>query len=200
MGSGIKTFTSGTVLTAADVNNYLMKQAIVTCTSGTRPASPTTGQPIFETDTNLIRVWNGSTWYCTASPDYTDYSGSIVFYSNNTSGTAISGGSVSVTYAKYQKVNTRCHFFGHATINTTTAGGFGISLPFASPYRAFSLSSVYMTGTSGDTNYANAIGNGFIPPISAPYNRFGPVNRANVTLNILTSGDAVNWNVTYETV
>lgn len=200
MGSGIKTFTSGSVLTAADVNNYLMTQSVVTCTSGTRPASPTTGQPIYETDTKVIRVWDGSTWYCPASPDYVDWSASVRFYSNLTSGTQISTGSVAVSYAKYQKVNTRCHFFGHATINTTTASGIGVLLPFATPYRAFTMGQVYLTGSSGDTNYANAIGIGFVPPISAPYNRFGPVNRANVQINIATSGDAINWNVVYETV
>jgi hypothetical protein len=35
---------------------------ITTCTSSTRPASPTTGQAIFETDTNAFQVWNGSAW------------------------------------------------------------------------------------------------------------------------------------------
>ena len=32
------------------------------CTSSTRPASPYDGQVIYETDTDLVRIWNGSTW------------------------------------------------------------------------------------------------------------------------------------------
>ena len=32
------------------------------CTSSTRPASPYIGQTIFETDTNLQKVWLGSVW------------------------------------------------------------------------------------------------------------------------------------------
>lgn len=32
------------------------------CTSSTRPASPYVGQCIYETDTLLAKVWNGSTW------------------------------------------------------------------------------------------------------------------------------------------
>lgn len=32
------------------------------CTSTTRPASPYTGQCIYETDTNRLYVWNGSAW------------------------------------------------------------------------------------------------------------------------------------------
>jgi hypothetical protein len=202
MGSGIRTFTNGEVLTDALINGYLMQQATVTCTSGTRPASPTTGQPIYETDTKLIRVWDGSTWYCPISPDYVDWSASVRFYSNITSGTQISTGSVSVSYAKYQKINTKVHYIGHATINTTVSGanGFGLLLPFNVPYRSFSMQVIGMHGTLGNSNYANCTGEAHVPPISAPYNRVGPVDRANSFIGVVTSGDTVHWNITYESV
>jgi hypothetical protein len=32
------------------------------CTSSTRPESPYLGQFIYETDTQLLRVWLGSAW------------------------------------------------------------------------------------------------------------------------------------------
>ena len=32
------------------------------CTSSTRPSSPYVGQMIFETDTNLLKIWLGSNW------------------------------------------------------------------------------------------------------------------------------------------
>lgn len=197
MGSGIKTFADGDILTGSDVMGYLMRQAVVTCTSGARPSSPTTGQPIFETDTKLIRVWDGSTWYCPDSPEYTDYSGTVTFYSNATSGTTISSGSVSVTAAAYQKVNKRCHYYGHATINTTTSNGFAVSLPFATPVRAFWLSYIALHGPSG---YSTSVGLGHVPAISAPYNRVCPVSPTNANLNIAASGDTVHWNIVYETV
>lgn len=45
------------------------------CTSSTRPASPYHGQHIYETDTNLQYVWNGSAWVnnyaSSASPTFT---------------------------------------------------------------------------------------------------------------------------------
>jgi hypothetical protein len=44
------------------------------CTSTTRPASPYTGQVIYETDTNLQYSWNGSSWIkgaTLASPTFT---------------------------------------------------------------------------------------------------------------------------------
>jgi hypothetical protein len=39
------------------------------CTSTTRPASPYTGQYIFETDTNITQVWNGSGWVIIGNPN-----------------------------------------------------------------------------------------------------------------------------------
>lgn len=32
------------------------------CTSSTRPTAPYEGQMIYETDTDLLRIWNGSAW------------------------------------------------------------------------------------------------------------------------------------------
>lgn len=196
MGSGIKTWATGDVLTANDINGYLMRQATVTCTSGTRPSSPVTGQPIYETDTKDIRVWDGAAWYCPASPDYTSYT--PTFYSNANTGTTIAGGSVSLTYCRYQRVNDRVHYFGHATINTTTANGLAIQMPYATAARIYSLSTVTLHGASA--TYDTSFGDGHTPSMSSPYNRFGPVTRSNAQLNIIASGDSVHWNVWYESV
>lgn len=62
MSGGLHTFTVGEVLTAANVNNYLMKQTTIVCTSGTRPGSPVQGMVIFETDTGLVSIYNGTVW------------------------------------------------------------------------------------------------------------------------------------------
>jgi hypothetical protein len=43
-------------------NNSLMRQTVVKCTSGTRPASPDEGMIIFETDTNCGRLYTGTGW------------------------------------------------------------------------------------------------------------------------------------------
>jgi hypothetical protein len=37
-----------------------LKQGV--CTSSTRPASPFEGQQIYETDTDVLAIWNGSAW------------------------------------------------------------------------------------------------------------------------------------------
>lgn len=54
---GFKTFGVGDVLTAAEVNGFLMTQVIVQCTSGTRPTSPVEGQTIYETDTDRMLTY-----------------------------------------------------------------------------------------------------------------------------------------------
>lgn len=61
---GFKSFTPGEVLTAADVMEFLMRQVVVRCTSGTRPgpAERVTGMTIHETDTGRRWIWNGSDW------------------------------------------------------------------------------------------------------------------------------------------
>jgi len=37
------------------------------CTSSTRPASPFEGQTIYETDTDVLSIWNGSAWRTVSS-------------------------------------------------------------------------------------------------------------------------------------
>lgn len=56
-----KTFAPG-VLTSSDVNTFLMRQSVITCTSSTRPASPNEGMTIYETDTNLFLFYTGTAW------------------------------------------------------------------------------------------------------------------------------------------
>lgn len=57
-----KTFNAGDVLTAADMNTYLMNQAVISCTSGSRPGSPTDGMVIYETDTDKMLLREGTVW------------------------------------------------------------------------------------------------------------------------------------------
>lgn len=56
-----KSFVAGQILTAAEVNTYLMRQSVITCTSGTRPSSPNAGMVIYETDTNRVLVYTTAT-------------------------------------------------------------------------------------------------------------------------------------------
>jgi hypothetical protein len=46
------------------------------CLSTSRPSTPFDGMMIYETDTNLVRIWNGTAWKTLAYSDYT--SGSVL--------------------------------------------------------------------------------------------------------------------------
>jgi hypothetical protein len=64
-GQGFKTFTSGDVLTAADVNGYLMQGVGVFADATERDAeitSPEEGQFAYLKDTNVTTYYTGSAW------------------------------------------------------------------------------------------------------------------------------------------
>jgi hypothetical protein len=64
-GLGFKTFTTGEVLTAADVNGYLMQGVLVFASEAARDAaitSPQEGQFAFTKDNNSLWYYSGSAW------------------------------------------------------------------------------------------------------------------------------------------
>lgn len=66
---GYKLWAPGELLTSADVNSYLMKQSLISCTSVTRPASPQDGMSIYETDTKRYLTYSSTlaTWLVQSS-------------------------------------------------------------------------------------------------------------------------------------
>ena len=75
-GAGAKLFTSGSVLTAAEVNTYLMDQSIMRFASeaardaafgGAGEPTLATGMYAYTTDTLTLWVYNGSAWVAAIS-------------------------------------------------------------------------------------------------------------------------------------
>jgi len=64
--AGYKTFVAGAILTAAEVNTYLMQQTVnVFADSTARDAaitSPSEGQVCYDLSTNFIQIYDGSAW------------------------------------------------------------------------------------------------------------------------------------------
>jgi len=90
-GLGFKTFTTGEVLTAADVNGYLMQGVLVFATAAARNAaitSPQEGQFAFTKDTNGLWYYDGAAWVA---------SGATGDIEGVTAGVGISGGGTSGT-------------------------------------------------------------------------------------------------------
>lgn len=65
-GAGKKTFVAGDVLTASDVNSYLMDQSVMrfssSATRATALPSPSEGMMSYLDDTNEVEVYDGSSW------------------------------------------------------------------------------------------------------------------------------------------
>jgi hypothetical protein len=90
-GQGFKTFTTGEVLTAGDVNGYLMQGVLVFASAAARDAaitSPQEGQFAFTKDTNGLWYYDGAAWVS---------SGATGDIEGVTAGVGISGGGTSGT-------------------------------------------------------------------------------------------------------
>ena len=70
-GAGKKTFVAGEVLTASDVNSYLMDQAVMRfATASARSAAlptPSEGMMAYLDDTNQVEFYNGAAWGAVAA-------------------------------------------------------------------------------------------------------------------------------------
>lgn len=68
MASQFKTFTAGATLTASEVNNYLMKQAVIVCDAAVDyPSSPTEGMVVYDKALDCYLAYTGSGWVRTLS-------------------------------------------------------------------------------------------------------------------------------------
>lgn len=90
------------------LTNYLPSSRLIqpgVCTSSTRPASPYEGMVIYETDTNQVRVYDGSAWVMIAD---TDTPPGLELIKAQTVGSAVSSVTVnsvfSSTYDAYRLV------------------------------------------------------------------------------------------------
>ena len=62
MANQFKTFVAGDVLTAAEVNAYLMKQAVIVCdNSGSYPTSPVEGMTVWDKGADALKVYTTAT-------------------------------------------------------------------------------------------------------------------------------------------
>ncbi|MET8265933.1 hypothetical protein ABZU92_18295 [Micromonospora arida] len=123
---GFKTFNDGDVLTASDLNVYLMRQAVIECTSGTRPSSPVEGMTIYETDTDTINTYTSAGWEMMAAPvrpTVVDRQGGQFTATVTSFGVATTGGSYAacgVAFVAPSSGRLLLHFSG-VTVNSTTA-------------------------------------------------------------------------------
>jgi len=111
-GQGFKTFTTGEVLTAADVNGYLMQGVLVFASAAARDGaitSPQEGQFAYTKDNNSLWYYTGSAWAA---------SGATGDIEGVTAGVGISGGGTSGTVTITNDMATTITASGDIVIGT----------------------------------------------------------------------------------
>lgn len=161
---GYKLWGFEEVLASADVNAYLMKQAVISCTSGTRPSSPQDGMMIYETDTRFFRSWNSSdsSWnFVATNRKLWCRKGTDTGRASNTTPSADPDLLIpNVPASTYYRLNAVVGYFADTTADMK-GGLYGPSgASYAGTYQAPPSSA---TGTSGSMTYDFAsFGTGFI--------------------------------------
>lgn len=126
--------------TASDTDGLLGPKP---CTSAARPSSPFQGQQIYETDTRLLRMWDGTAWQIVtlvgAWNTYTPtlYDGDVVFTTGVTS-----------QEGTYTRVGQMVIARGFANFANATSNGLGVSLPVQAAARVFAIGSAGIYGAS----------------------------------------------------
>jgi hypothetical protein len=111
-GQGFKTFTTGEVLTAGDVNGYLMQGVLVFASAAARDSaitSPQEGQFAFTKDTNGLWYYDGAAWVA---------SGATGDIEGVTAGIGISGGGTSGTVTVTNSMATAIDAKGDLVVGT----------------------------------------------------------------------------------
>ncbi len=160
-----RVFPSGQNPTAEVIQKYLMNQAVIVCTSTTRPGTPVEGMVIFEADTRSFLVWIGGAWDRFANSNDWDASGNLTVTGNlavsgnetitgvlTVSGNDVTIGGFSVNRLVDGKVVGSASNTGEITTTRTTIPGANaqnVSVIANRAYRASGMISVYCT-VSGD--------------------------------------------------
>jgi hypothetical protein len=129
MASQFKTFTAGSVLTASEMNTYLMKQAVIVCDStADYPSSPVEGMTVYDKGADALRVYTTATttwkapwnlpWGYVTSANITSNS------ANLTTLTDITGLSVTPTVVANRQLKITFTGFLDSTVSTDSIASY----------------------------------------------------------------------------
>lgn len=163
MASQFKTFTAGSVLTASEVNSYLMKQAVIVCdATADYPASPVEGMTVYDKGADALKTYSTATtgW----NPPWNMPWGTVAKVQVSTGVSALTSSSLtdiaglSVTFTpvanRIYKLTAFCKFYGNAAANVDvaidvsgTARAYDtLVIPSASLNFVTALAQTYITG------------------------------------------------------
>lgn len=151
-----KTFVAGDVLTATELNDYLMNQSVMVFTNATARdtalTSPTEGMFAYLTASDHLTIYNGSAWVITDT-SWNSYTPTLYGFTQGTGAT---------TQAYYARIGKTVVVQGYITMGTTAptfTSQMQISLPVdqASSNRSSSVGTAFMRDVSGAASYLGSI-------------------------------------------
>jgi hypothetical protein len=192
-GAGFKTFTDGSVLTAAEVNTYLMQQTIMAFADATARdaaiSSPSEGMFVYLTGSNTLQYYDGSSW--TATSLTADITGIVTAAASGLQGGATSG---DVTLSLNLAGLTAAQAFGadgagvDVTLHSGTSGDYAM-------WDA-SEEKLVIEGTNGATSLEVSDGNVVIGDGTLTVGSDGAGE--DVTFYSDTAGDSMVWDSSAE--
>jgi hypothetical protein len=154
-GLGSKTFTTGEVLSAGDVNGYLMQGVLVFASAAARDAaitSPQEGQYAYLKDTDATVYYSGSAWVAAGS------SGSMTSIASGSFPTAsatLSLTSISGSYTHLQLHLIAWNGSGNNTFTARLNGDTGANYGYTN--EGYTQSTIRTQGLVGQTSFAVSI-------------------------------------------
>lgn len=179
------TFVAGQVLTAAQVNDYLMKQSVIVCTNATRPTG-TEGMVIYETDTEKLFIYNGSTFSSLVAPAH----GTPQSYASTLAGSGWAIGDGTISF-RYVRVGRFIAYDAKVTFGSTSTFGAGnptLSLPATAAYDSEGVSRLQNTGSGSAYGSALILAGGSTVTVRA-----FAVSGSNIILGSTTSTVPHSW-------
>lgn len=132
-----KVFTAGDVLAAADVNNFLMNQAVMTfagtAARGSAIGTAVEGMLTYLDDTNTYQFWNGSAWAnllpTTTSPTNATVTSAYTATAANAGGFiySTSSSAITITIPDVFQVGDRVDIIRDGAGTVTIAAGTGVT-------------------------------------------------------------------------
>lgn len=199
-GLGLKTFTAS-VLTASDVNGYLMQQTIMpfasasarTTAFSTAGVTASEGMLSYLKDVDQLEVYNGSSWVDAVSLSaWTSWSPTL-------SGGWLNGNGTWSAY--YQQIGKTVHVQAQFTIGSTTTKGTGLTVSLPVTAARSNLQPVWTQGGSASAVLAGYIASTTTLTFTAINAAGTYITRANVTATVpytWATNDTIAFNFTYE--
>lgn len=193
MGAGFKNFAAGNVLTADDVDGYLMRQAVMSFASAAARDSALSGvleegMVAYLQDTNAISYYTGAAWRIIYLPETS--------WSPSWTNLSVGNGTVTANYSRHGDMVTATIQLTFGT-STSISGNVSVSLPVTADISTALTTACRLTdtGTRQFIGLAVVTGTNSAQLLHTESGNGGLVNATNP--HTWTTTDAMDLTITY---